>query len=332
MGIKTREVILKSIPNGAPVPGDFEIRERELPELNDGQVLLKVISISVDPYLVGKLRGVSTYTAPFKVGEPVSSRSFSEVVESKSAKFKKGDKVFGYVDWAEYTIVSDQLINPAVHPDPDVSLGVCGGTGLTAFLGLMEIGQPKSGDTVLVSGAAGGVGCIVGQIAKLKGCYVVGIAGSDEKCDIVKGLGFDVVINYKKVTNMFEAIKQACPKGVDVYFDNVGGETLDAAVRNMNNFGRIVACGAISQYTLTKIETGPRLETIVLSRRLKWQGFIVGDFAAKFPEAIKQLLEWHAEGKVKNLVTVHHGFDKIVWALLDLMKGGNVGKTCVRIA
>jgi len=298
---------------------------------------LKILYVSVDPYLVGKLRGISTYTAPFVVGEPIYTRSCAEVVNSKHANFKAGEKVFGYLDWAEYLIVKDGKshdvpLNKMVHPDPEVCLGVCGGTGLTAFVGLLDIGQPKSGETVLVSGAAGGVGSVVGQIAKIKGCFVVGIAGSDEKCTMItKELGFDASINYKTCGNMREAIKKACPKGVDVYFDNVGGETLDMAVLNMNNFGRIVSCGAISQYTSTAPQTGLRLEPIILSRRLKMQGLIVSDSAAKFPEITKQLLEWYGEGKLKNKITVHNGFENLTNALFDILKGGNTGKTVVKL-
>jgi len=328
--VKSRVFIMKSVPNGAPVTSDFEIQEKEVPTVQDGELLVKALYISVDPYLIGKLRGISTYTAPFKVGEPVVSRTCAEVVESKDPKFKPGDQVFGYLDWSEYIVTKSSAVSHTVHPDPEICLGVCGGTGLTAYFGLFEIGQPKPTDTVLVSAAAGAVGLAVCQIAKITGCRVVGIAGTDEKCSMLKGLGVDAVINYKK-ENLFTAVKEACPNGIDVYFDNVGGETLDAAMKNMNNSGRIVACGAISQYTATTPQVGPRHEGVVLSRRLKWQGFIVSDFYEKFPVAYKALLEWHGQGKLKNFVTVHKGFEKLITALLDLLVGGNTGKTIVKV-
>jgi NADPH-dependent curcumin reductase CurA len=326
-------IYLASVPSGPISLNNFETKSLDISHsLSLGEVLVKNVYISVDPYLVGKLRGVSTYTSPFEVGKPIESMAIAEVIKSNSPNLLVGDKVRGTFPWAEFAVVSDKgarKIQPEI--DPEILMGVCGGTGLTAYFGLLDIGNPKRGEVVVISGAAGATGSIVGQIAKLKGCTVIGITGSDQKVNfLVEELGFDKAINYKS-TNFQSSLKEACPEGIDIYFDNVGGEILDISVTLMNNYGRVVCCGAISTYTSKEIPKGARLESYLIQRRLKFQGFIVTDFFSRWEEATKELLQWHSEGKIKNKITLMKGFDSIPHALIELLKGSNTGKMLVKI-
>jgi NADPH-dependent curcumin reductase CurA len=258
----------------------------------------------------------------------------AEVVESKNPDFKVGEYVMGMLNWSEYQTSNGEGLNKVDSKIAPLSsyLGLLGMPGLTAFLGLTEIGQPKQGETLVVSGAAGAVGSVVGQIGKLMGCHVVGIAGSDEKTKLLKSeFGFDETINYKTTKNMRKAIAQACPKGVDIYFDNVGGEISDGVLMNINKFARIAICGAISQYNETQIATGPRLQSTLLINSALMKGFIVRDYADKFQEAIKQLVQWYGEGKLKAKETVVEGFENIPEAFIGLFEGANTGKMVVKI-
>jgi NADPH-dependent curcumin reductase CurA len=337
MSYKGKTIILQSRPVGEPKESDFKIVDTTAEEPKDGQVVLKLIYLSVDPYLVGKLTGASTYTAAFELNKPPYSAGYAQVVASKDATYKVGDFLSGQLFWSEYFTYDTEafktlLVRHALPGDPEVLLGVCGVTGLTAYFGLLEVGSLKSGETVVVSGAAGATGTVVGQIAKIKGCKVIGIAGSDDKVEyLVKQLGFDAAINYKTTENLTKAIKEASPDGVDVYFDNVGGSVSDAAIFNLKNYGRVVNCGAISQYTATEAPKGPRFEGLLVQRRLRFQGFIVFDFISKYGEAIKELLTWHKEGKLKNRVTIENGIANTHKALLDLLRGGNIGKMLVKL-
>lgn len=329
-----KTIILKSRPKGLPILRDFAIIEEETPQPREGEILLKTIYVSVDPYLRGRMRDEKSYVEPFQIGEAPESGIIAEVVASKNANFKEGDFVNGILKWKEYQTSSGNGLNKVdrKHAPLKAYLGILGLTGLTAYLGLTKIGKPVSGETLLVSGAAGAVGSVVGQIGKILGCRVVGIAGSEEKTErITEKFGFDDTINYKTVEDMNQAIARTCPNGVDVYFDNVGGEILDAALQNMNRYGRVVNCGAISLYNATQIPTGPRVESILIKNSLSMQGFIVRDFIKDFGPAQKKLIQWMEEDKLSYMETVVGGFENIPKAFIDLFEGRNKGKMIVLV-
>ncbi|HET8735545.1 MAG TPA: NADP-dependent oxidoreductase [Pricia sp.] len=325
---------LKNRPKGAPKIDDFEFIEEEKPQPTDGEILLKTKYVSVDPYLRGRMRDQESYIEPFALNAPIESGIIAEVVESKNEHFKEGEYVNGMLPWKEYHTASGNGLNKV---DPDRAalsayLGILGLTGLTAYISLHKIGDLKEGETLLVSGASGAVGSTVGQIGKIKGCHVVGIAGTDEKLRLMKEkFGFDHGINYKTTENMVTAIGEGCPNGVDVYFDNVGGEILDAAMENINKNGRVINCGAISLYNETDIPTGPRYEGTMVRKTVLMQGFLVRDHVKEFGPATQQLGQWLNEGKLTYEETIVDGFENIPQAFLDLFKGKNKGKMIVRI-
>ena len=287
-----KTIYLKNRPSGTPTLNDFEFKEEHKPSAGDGELLLKTKYISVDPYLRGRMRSGESYIAPFEVNKPLESGIIAEVISSNNSNFKKGDFVNGMLKWKELQVSDGAGLNKVDPNSAPLSayLGVLGLTGITANLGLEKIGKLKEGETLLVSGAAGAVGSIVGQLGKIKGCNVGGIAGTDEKIKMLKNnFGFDNAINYKTTSNMSEAIKKACPNGVDVYFDNVGGEILDAALENINKFGRVINCGAISLYNATETPTGPRHEGTLIKKSVLMQGFTVRYYVKEFRPAIKQL-------------------------------------------
>lgn len=332
--IMTKTIYLKNRPSGIPTLNDFEFKDEEKPSINDGEILLQSKFISVDPYLRGRMRSGESYIEPFAVNEPLESAVIAEVIASKNSNFKEGNFVNGMLKWKEIQMSKGSGLNKV---DPNTAplsafLGILGLTGITAYLGLDKIGKLKKGETLLVSGAAGAVGSVVGQIGKIKGCHVVGIAGTDEKTEQLKNeFGFDDAINYKTTSNMVEAIKKACPNGVDVYFDNVGGEILDAALENINKFGRVINCGAISLYNATETPQGPRHESILIKKSVLMQGFTVRDYVKDFGPAINQLASWLKEDKIKYSETVVSGFENTPQAFLDLFKGKNSGKMVVKI-
>src|SRR5665213_2103343 len=328
----TTQIILAARPKGLPTEENFKTEDFELPAVKDGEVLLEGMYYSVDPYMRGRMNDAKSYVPPFETGQSISGGVVARVKESKSDDFSIDDIITGNLPWRKQMIVSDkgiQKIEATIAP-PSYFLGILGMTGLTAYFGLMHIGKPKAGETVVVSGAAGAVGMVVGQIAKIQGCYVVGIAGSDEKIKTLKDkFGFDDAINYKTTPDMKKAIAAACPKGVDIYFDNVGGEISDAVISNINFHARIPLCGQISLYNSTEASMGPRLQPMLLTRSVLMQGFIIGNFQSEFPEGIKQLVTWVKEGKLKFTETIEHGFEKLPQALLGLFKGDNTGKMIV---
>ncbi|WP_138431186.1 NADP-dependent oxidoreductase [Fodinibius saliphilus] len=325
---------LANRPTGKPVSSDFKIEEIKKPSPSDGEMLLKPKFVSVDPYLRGRMRDVESYVDPFKLNKAISSPIVAEVISSENTSFEKGDYVTAELEWKKYQLSNGnglRKINPDLAP-LSAHLGVLGLTGIAAFIGLTEIGVPKEEETLVVSGAAGAVGSVVGQIGKIKGCHVVGIAGSDEKVELLKSkFGFDAAINYKTTENMSNAISQAAESGVDVYFDNVAGDISDGVYQNMNNFGRIINCGAIALYNATSVPTGPRLEPMMVQKRLSMQGFIVSDYQEKFPEAVKQLAKWLKKGELEYAETIVEGFDNIPNAFLGLFEGDNKGKMIVKI-
>ncbi len=328
----TQQIVLASRPKGMPVSDNFRMQEIELPATKAGEILLKGLYYSVDPYMRGRMNDAKSYAAPFEIDKPFNGSVIGKVVESKSEKFKTGDVVVGHFPWQKDFVAAEKELTKI---DTDLApasyyLGVLGMTGLTAYFGLMHIGKPKAGETVVVSGAAGAVGIVVGQIAKIHGCHVVGIAGSDEKINSLKTeFGFDEAINYKTTKDMNKAIAAACPKGVDIYFDNVGGEISDAVIRNINFHARIPLCGQISLYNSTEMPMGPRVQPMLLTRSVLMQGFIVSNFQTQFPEGIQKLGEWVKEGKIKFTETIEKGFENLPKALLGLFNGENTGKMVV---
>ena len=329
-----KTIILNSRPVGKPQLSDFKFVEEEMPALKEGEILLKTKFVSVDPYLRGRMSDAKSYVPPFELQKAMSSGVVAEVLESQNEKFKKGDFVSGMLNWKEFqTSTGENLlkIDDKIAPLSNY-LGVLGMTGLTAYFGLTEIGKPQKGETLVVSGAAGAVGSIVGQIGKILGCRVIGIAGTDEKVEMLKSkFGFDEAINYKTTENMTKAIAEVCPDGVDVYFDNVGGTISDSVHANINRLGRIIVCGAISAYNDTSVPQGPRVEHFLIRKSALMQGFIVGNYADKFPEGIKHLSQWLSEGKLIYSETIVEGFENIPQAFIDLFEGKNKGKMIVKI-
>ncbi len=328
-----KQIVLAGRPQGVPTQENFRTETVSLPELKSDEVLIKGLFYSVDPYMRGRMNDVKSYSPPFKVDAPISGGIVGEVEESKSPDFKKGDIVVGMLPWATKSIASSKeirKIDTSLAP-ASYYLGILGMPGLTAYFGLTDIGKPKSGETVVISGAAGAVGIVVGQIAKLKGCKVIGIAGSDDKINMLKDeFHFDEVINYKTTSNIGDAIKKACPDGVDVYFDNVGGEISDAVIANINFHARIVLCGQISLYNSTESEVGPRLQPMLLTRSVLMQGFIISNYQSRFGEGIIQLSQWVKEGKLTYKETIVNGFDKLPEAFIALFAGSNTGKMIVK--
>ena len=330
-----KSINLKKRPVGTPTLSDFEFVESDVnPSISDGQLLLEAKYISVDPYLRGRMSDAKSYVPPFKLDEPISSGVVAEVIESNNDKFKKGDFVSGLLQWKEKQVSTGEGLQKIDKSKAPLSayLGIVGMTGLTAFLGLHEIGKPKKGETLVVSGAAGAVGSVVGQIGKILGLNVIGIAGTDEKIDMLKSeFGFDHGINYKTTKDMKAAIKEAAPNGVDIYFDNVGGPISDAVLFNINQFARIIICGAISVYNKTELPMAVAVQPFLVKNSALMQGFIVSNYADKFPVAIKQLATWLGEGKLKYKETVVEGFEHTPQAFLDMMDGKNKGKMIVKV-
>ncbi|APA65967.1 NADP-dependent oxidoreductase [Maribacter sp. 1_2014MBL_MicDiv] len=330
-----KSINLKQRPVGTPTLSDFEFKEldNEL-KVSDGELLLEAKYISVDPYLRGRMSDAKSYVPPFKVGEPISSGIVAEVLESKNGNFQKGDFVSGLLQWKEKQISTGEGLQKIDKSKAPLSafLGIVGMTGLTAYLGLHEIGKPKKGETLVVSSAAGAVGSVVGQIGKILGLNVIGIAGTDEKIDMLKSeFGFDHGINYKTTKDMKAAIKEAAPNGVDVYFDNVGGPISDAVLFNINQFARIIICGAISVYNKTELPMAVAVQPFLVKNSALMQGFIVSNYADKFPQAMKQLSTWLGEEKLTYKETIVEGFDNTPQAFLDMMDGKNKGKMIVKV-
>ncbi|MFZ2338227.1 MAG: NADP-dependent oxidoreductase [Bacteroidales bacterium] len=330
--MKSKQIVLASRPHGLPSSENFRFEERETGKLNDNEVLLKTWYISVDPYMRGRMNDVKSYAASFQIDQPITGSVVAKVIESKSNSFIEGDTVFGMLPWATYCVEKAEKLRKVdiKSVPPEYYLGILGMPGITAYFGMTEIGKPEKSETVVVSGAAGAVGIVAGQIAKIRGSFVVGITGSDEKCKLLKEqFGFDEAINYKTAKSMTKAIATVCPKGVDVYYDNVGGEITDAVIANLNFHSRIVLCGQISLYNNTEIPTGPRVFPQLLTKSTLVQGFIVGNYSERFGEAFAYLNQWINEGKIKYTHTIIHGFDKLPDAFIALFSGKNQGKMLV---
>ena len=331
--VKTnRRVTLKERPVGFPKDSDFELDEVEVGEPGPGEVLVRTLWVSVDPYQRGRMSQVRSYASALELGDVITSQSLGEVVESQDGRFSPGDLVLGQLGWQEYAIARGGTLRkvPELLDPPTLALHVVGMTGLTAYFGLLDVGQPRPGDTVVVSGAAGAVGQVVGQIAKLMGCRTVGIAGGPDKCTDCTVYGYDVAIDYKD-EGFRQELKAACPDGVDVYFDNVGGE-VSAAVHNRLNVGaRIVICGQISQYNAT--EPQPTFHpSLLIVYRARMEGFLVTDYAHRFDEAAMRLARWVAEGKIKWREDVTEGLENASAAFMGMLRGENRGKALVKVA
>ena len=332
--MKNKQILLASRPRGMPTLDNFSIVDTEVPEPKDGEVLLRTRYLSVDPYMRGRMRDQKSYAPPFALNEVIAGGVVAEIIESRAPAFQPGNIVTGLLGWRLYSVAkAEELrrVNPNIAP-VTTALGVLGMPGLTAYIGLLDIGQPQEGETVVVSGAAGAVGMTVCQIAKIKGCRVVGIAGSDEKNRYLEHeLQVDATINYK-TADIKTAMRAACPNGVDVYFDNVGGEISDAVMQLINQRARIAVCGQISLYNLESPDTGPRVQPYLLVNSALMKGFIVSNYAARFAEGGKQLAQWLAEGKLKYFETFVEGFENAPRAFLDLFAGKNLGKLLVKVS
>jgi NADPH-dependent curcumin reductase CurA len=327
-----RQVLLANRPQGAVTEQNFRIVDTPLRAPADGEVLVKNEWLSLDPYMRGRMSDAKSYVPPAKLDEPMTGQTVGEVLESRDARFKPGDKVLTALGWQSHGVArGDDLVTIDARRAPaSYYLGILGMPGITAWFGLHEIGQPRHGETVIVSAASGAVGSVVGQLAKIAGCRVVGIAGGKAKCDyVVNELGFDACVDHRG-GRLFDDLQAACPKGIDVDFENVGGEVLDTALRLMNRHSRIVVCGLIAEYSLTEPYPHRRLRSILVNR-IRMQGMIVFDWKDRYGEALAGLARYLAEGKLRYRESIVDGLDNAPRALIGLLKGENFGKQLVRI-
>ena len=331
--MKTRQVTLARRPQGEPTEDDFEVVERDLPDPGPGELLVRSLLLSVDPYQRGRMSETRSYAKSLELGDVITSQTVGEVVESSHPRFSPGDVVVGQLGWTEHAVVpAHQVRRVPPGVDPAAALHVLGTTGLTAYFGLIDVGKPKPGDTVVVSGAAGAVGQLVGQIARLMGCRTVGIAGGAEKVrDLIEDYGYDAGIDYKG-EDVNAALKAACPDGVDVYFDNVGGQITDLVLLRLALHARVAVCGQISQYNNQQPELGPRNLGLLIVHRARIEGFLVTDYAHRYQEALTRLGRWLAEGKLTHREHVTEGLENAPRAFIGMLRGENRGKALVRVA
>ena len=328
-------ILLRNRPEGKPTLADFEfVKEETTLNINEGEVLLETAYVSVDPYLRGRMSDAKSYVQPFELGKAIHSGVVAKVIDSKNNNFITGDFVSGMLDWKTKQVAAGEGLLKVDSEKAPLSayLGILGMTGLTAYCGLTQIGKPVAGETLVVSGAAGAVGSVVGQIGKILGLRVIGIAGTDEKVEMLKSkFGFDEGINYNTSKDIRADIAKAAPNGVDIYYDNVGGPISDAVLFSINKFARMVICGAISVYNNTELPTGLSVQPFLVKNSALMQGFIVSNYADKFPEAMTHLSGWLAEGKLNYTETIVEGFNNIPKAFIDLFDGKNTGKMIVKI-
>lgn len=332
--IKSREIRLASRPKGFPLEENFTLVEVEVPEPKEGEVLIRNLYMSVDPYMRGRMNDQKSYIPPFEIGKALEGGAIGTVVASKNANFKIGDKVSHVLGWREVFLSSGQGLQKIDAQLAPLSsyLGLLGMTGMTAWIGLHEMTKLKSKDIVFISAAAGAVGMVAGQLAKLRGCTVIGSTGSDEKVEALKReFHFDSAFNYKK-GDVLEQLTKAAPNGIDVYFDNVGGDHLQAALSALRPFGRIAACGAISQYHNETPAPGPNNLFLIIGKRLTMRGFIVSDHMQRWPEMAREVGQYLREGKIINRELVIAGIENAPSAFLSMLQGKNIGKTLVKLA
>jgi len=333
MSHKSREIRLKTRPVGTPTPENFEVASVDLPDPGPGEALVRNLWMSVDPYMRGRMYDRESYVPPFQIGEALQGGAVGQVVASNDPALKAGDLVESMFGWREAFVAPAGILQklPASNAPPQAYLGVLGMPGMTAYTGLLNIGDPKPGETVFVSGAAGAVGSIVAQIAKIKGCTVIGSVGSDDKAAWLKSVGVDHVVNYKTCGDLLAAVRAVAPKGIDVYFDNVGGEHLEVALELARPFARFAECGMISQYNNTEPTPGPRNLIYIVGKSIKIQGFIVSSFYGQRPQFLADMTQWIADGKIKWEETVETGIENAPNAFLNLFSGGNTGKMLVKL-
>ncbi len=329
-----KKIILTSRPNGMPNQNNFKLVEEKIPNINYGEVLIKNIWLSLDPYMRGRMNDTKSYAKPIQIGDVITGGAVGEVISSKCKDFNKGDIVEGFsLGWQEYSICSSSVIrkiDPNLAPI-QTALGVLGMPGLTAYFGLFHIGKPIPGDTIVVSAASGAVGQIVGQLAKIAGCKILGIAGGKEKCKYVKEvLNFDYVIDYKS-ENINNKIKEYCPEGINVYFDNVGGEISDAVINNLAPYAKIAVCGVISQYNLTEVEKGIRPNRSLLTNQAKIEGFLVFQFSQYNHIALPRLANWLRNKQIIWKEDIVNGLANSPSAFIGLMNGKNFGKLLIKL-
>jgi NADPH-dependent curcumin reductase len=328
----TRQIVLRRRPVGLPRPDDFDLVEASAPAPKDGEILCRTIYLSLDPYMRGRISGARSYAASVEPGQVIVGGTVSEVLESRHPGIGRGDIVMGYDGWQSHAVAKGGAVRKLDPTQAPVStaLGVLGMPGMTAYVGLLDIGQPRPGETVVVSAASGAVGSAVGQIAKIKGCRAVGIAGSREKCEyVVRELGFDACVNYKQ-GDLVAALREACPGGIDVYFENVGGDVLKAVMQCLNQNARIPLCGLISEYNATEPAAGPNLRPLLFNRVLV-KGFIVSDHLGRLPEFLRDCGAWVREGRLKYREDVVDGLERAPEAFIGLLQGRNFGKLLVRV-
>ena len=338
MSTTSRQLVLASRPNGAPSDKNFDLKKVDLPSLKDSEVLLRTIYLSLDPYMRGRMSDAESYADPVKVGEVMVGATVCQVEKSQNDKFSEGEWVLAHTGWQDYAISDGEgLTKLGKDPsNPSYALGILGMPGFTAYMGLLDIGEPKEGETVVVAAATGPVGATVGQIAKIKGCKVVGVAGGKEKCEYaVEKLGFDACVDHK-ASNFEELLKKACDQGIDVYFESVGGKVFDAVLPLLNSSARVPLCGLVSQYNATSLPDGPdrmfMLMGQLLRKRIKMQGFIIfEDYGDQYEGFSKEMQKWLSEGKISYREHIVDGIENTVDAFNDMLSGKNFGKTVVKI-
>ena len=332
-----KQITLISYPQGEPVPANFAAAESAIPAPGAGQILLRNKYLSLDPYMRGRMSTARSYAKGFEIGQALGGGTISEVVTSNNPNFAPGDLVLAAGGWQDYALSSGEgltRIDPGLAP-VTTALGVLGMPGMTAYIGLLNIGDPKPGETVVVAAAAGPVGATVGQIAKLKGCRTVGIAAGNKLDYLTAELGFDAALD-RRSADLRDELREACPLGIDVYFENVGGAVWDAVAQQLNDFARIPVCGLIAHYNDTQLPAGPdRMPTLmrlILTRRLRIQGFIVSDFASQRGDFLRDVGSWFREGKIKYREHIVDGLERAPEAFIKLLRGDNFGKMIVKIA
>ena len=333
-----RQIVLAKRPTGKPESVNFRLEETSMPVPKDGQVLCKTIYLSLDPYMRGRMNAGKSYAPPVEIDEVMGGGTVGQVIESKNSEFRAGDFVFGYGGWQEFWLKQGKELKKVDSQIAPISTatGVLGMPGVTAYTGLLNIGQPKKGETVVVAAASGAVGSVVGQIAHIKGARAVGIAGSEEKCKFVtEELGFDACVNHNS-PDFAEALKNACLDGIDVYFENVSGKVFETVMPLLNDFARIPVCGLIALYNATELPPGPNLTPLlmrdILVKRLTFRGFIVWDFAAQEKEALTELAKWIKEGKLHYREDIVDGLENAPEAFMGLLEGKNFGKLVVQVS
>ncbi|MBW4627347.1 MAG: NADP-dependent oxidoreductase [Brasilonema octagenarum HA4186-MV1] len=328
-----QQILLKTRPVGEPKESDFALVETPIPEPGEGEVLKRTIYLSLDPYMRGRMSDRESYAAPVELGSVMVGGTVSQVMKSNHPQFSTGDFVLGYDGWQAYAVSKGETLRKLDPHQASISyaLGITGMPGMTAYFALLDVGQPKAGETVVVSAASGAVGSVVGQIAKIKGCRAVGVIGSDEKCDYaVKELGFDACIN-RKTQELSSALKDACPNGIDVYFDNTAGAILEAVLQHINLRARIPLVGLISQYNAENPPPGPNLMPLLIKRALI-KGFLVGDYQDRQAEFLNDVSQWLREGKLKYKEDIVEGLEKAPHAFIGLLQGKNFGKLIVKVS